>query len=148
MRRGCKVQERAGFTLVEIMVVVAVIALLATLALPGLARARKRSQAATVKNELRLIDDAVAQYAIERYKKTGDPVYVDDWTEYMKVESRLSESGVDVLGHDYADQTIDRLPLVPGATFDALSDAVDAAFWLPYSRETVPGKVTKKKKKK
>jgi prepilin-type N-terminal cleavage/methylation domain-containing protein len=51
----------AAFTLIEIMIVVAVIALLAAIAIPGFLRARKRSQAVQVKNDLRLIDDAVAQ---------------------------------------------------------------------------------------
>ena len=40
-----RLRDRAGFTLVEIMIVVGVIALLAALALPGMLRARKRAQA-------------------------------------------------------------------------------------------------------
>ena len=68
--------KRAGFTLVEIMIVVAIIALLAAIAVPGFLRARKRSQASKIINDLRLIDSAVDQYAIETTKKTGDPVAV------------------------------------------------------------------------
>src|SRR5262245_30639542 len=58
-------QPRGGFTLVEIMIVVAIIALLAAIAVPGFLRARKRSQASRILNDLRLIDAACDQYAIE-----------------------------------------------------------------------------------
>ena len=60
--------KRAGFTLVEIMIVVAIIALLAAIAVPGFLRARKRSQATKILNDLRMIDGAVDQYAIETAK--------------------------------------------------------------------------------
>ena len=68
--------RRGGFTLVEIMIVVAIIALLAAIAVPGFLRARKRSQASKIINDLRLIDSAVDQYAIENAKKSGDAVAV------------------------------------------------------------------------
>ena len=55
---------RGGFTLVEIMIVVAIIALLAAIAVPGFLRARKRSQAVRVLEDLRLIDHA--RYRIDR----------------------------------------------------------------------------------
>ena len=64
-------KRRGGFTLVEIMIVVAIIALLAAIAVPGFLRARKRSQASKILNDLRLIDAAVDQYAIETNKASG-----------------------------------------------------------------------------
>ena len=64
-------KRRGGFTLVEIMIVVAIIALLAAIAVPGFLRARKRSQASRIMNDLRLIDSAVDQYAIENNKASG-----------------------------------------------------------------------------
>ena len=64
----------------EIMIVVAIIALLAAIAVPGFMRARKRSQASRILNDLRIIDSAIDQYAIENNKKTNDPVAVADWT--------------------------------------------------------------------
>ena len=60
-----RLRDRAGFTLVEIMIVVGIITLLAALALPGMLRARKRAQASRIKDDLRLIEAAVDQYAIE-----------------------------------------------------------------------------------
>ena len=72
---------RQAFTLVEIMIVVAIIALLASIAVPGFLRARKRSQASRIINDLRLIDSAVDMYAIENNKSSGNPVNVADWNE-------------------------------------------------------------------
>ena len=53
------------------MIVVAIIALLAAIAVPGFLRARKRSQATRILNDLRMIDAAVDQYAIETNRATG-----------------------------------------------------------------------------
>ena len=66
-------RKHAGFTLVEIMIVVAIIALLAAIAVPGFLRARKRSQASKILNDLRMIDAAVDQYAIETNRTTQRP---------------------------------------------------------------------------
>ena len=125
--------RRTGFTLVEIMIVVAIIALLAAIAVPGFLRARKRSQASRVINDLRLIDSAVDQYAIETSKKSGDPVEVTDWTNNLKKDTTLYLSGKDILGSDYGPQTVDSLPKVAQSTKDALSDVTDTAFWSPYN---------------
>jgi prepilin-type N-terminal cleavage/methylation domain-containing protein len=121
-----------GFTLVEIMIVVAIIALLAAIAVPGFLRARKRSQASRILNDLRLIDSAVDQYAIETGRKTGDPVAITDWTNYLKKNSQLYNSGNSVLGNAYGPQTVDTLPTVPPADLAALSDVAGTGFWSPY----------------
>ena len=62
--------RRSGFTLVEIMIVVAIIALLAAIAVPSFLRARKRSQATATLETLRMIDGAKDQYALENAKST------------------------------------------------------------------------------
>ncbi len=126
-------KRRGGFTLVEIMIVVAIIALLAAIAVPGFLRARKRSQASRIINDLRLIDSAVDQYAIETNKKSGDAVAVTDWTNYLKKGTNLYTTGKDILGADYGAQTVDTLPKVPSGSKAALSDVTDAAFWSPYN---------------
>ncbi len=125
--------RRAGFTLVEIMIVVAIIALLAAIAVPGFLRARKRSQASRIINDLRLIDSAVDQYAIETNKKTGDPVGIPDWTNYLKKDTVLYSTGKDILGNTYGAQTVDSLPAVPTSSKTALSDVTDNSFWSPYN---------------
>lgn len=126
-------QKRAGFTLVEIMIVVAIIALLAAIAVPGFLRARKRSQASKVLNDLRLIDSAVDQYAIEYAKKTGDVINTADWTNYLKKDTALYATAQDLFGNDYGPQTVDSMPKVPSATKTSLSDVTDDAFWSPYN---------------
>ncbi|MFL6584748.1 MAG: type II secretion system protein [Chthoniobacterales bacterium] len=125
--------HRGGFTLVEIMIVVAIIALLAAIAVPGFLRARKRSQASRIINDLRLIDSAVDQYAIENAKTTGAVVNTADWTNYLKKNTNLYLTGKDLLGNDYGPQTVDSLPAVPAASKDALSDVTDNTFWSPYN---------------
>ena len=125
--------KRGGFTLVEIMIVVAIIALLAAIAVPGFLRARKRSQASKILNDLRLIDSAVDQYAIETGKKTDDPVAITDWTNYLKKDTTLFATAQDLFGNSYGDQTVDQHPSVPGAAKTNLSDVTDDAFWSPYN---------------
>jgi len=126
-------KRRGGFTLVEIMIVVAIIALLAAIAVPGFLRARKRSQASRIINDLRLIDSAVDQYAIETNKKSGDPVKVTDWTHYLKKGTNLYSTGKDILGATYGDQQVDSLPGVPSTSKATLSDVTDNTFWSPYN---------------
>ena len=125
--------RRSGFTLVEIMIVVAIIALLAAIAVPGFLRARKRSQASRVINDLRLISSAMDQYAIEASKTTGSPTGIADWTKYMKAGTNLYVTGNDILGSSYGPQTVDSMPKVPTATKNALSDVTDNTFWSPYN---------------
>ena len=69
MRRA---QSKSGFTLVEIMIVVAIIALLAVIAVPAFMRARQRSQNAKVMNALRVAAGAVEIYAIEHHSYPPD----------------------------------------------------------------------------
>src|SRR5437870_1990752 len=126
--------KRGGFTLVEIMIVVAIIALLAAIAVPNFLRSRKRSQATQVLEDLRILDSAVDQYAIENHKKEGDAVTWDDAQKYIKKDTRLYTSGGnDILGNAFIVPTVDNPPKVPAATFSALSDVAPADFWSPYN---------------
>jgi prepilin-type N-terminal cleavage/methylation domain-containing protein len=123
---------RRGFTLVEIMIVVVIISLLAVIAVPGFLRARKRTHAAKILTDLRLIDSAVDQYALETSKTPGAPVAVMDWTSYLKRGSLLYLAGADVFGDPYGPQTVQSLPGVPPSAKEALSDVVDTTYWSPY----------------
>ncbi len=80
--------HRAGFTLVEIMIVVAIIGLLAAIAIPNYVRARANSQTSACINNLRQIDAAANQWALETKKKTGDPInYPTDLEPYIKLNA-------------------------------------------------------------
>jgi prepilin-type N-terminal cleavage/methylation domain-containing protein len=124
--------KHAGFTLVEIMIVVAIIALLAAIAVPGFLRARKRSQASKILNDLRMIDGSVDQYAIETGRKTGDTVGTADWTNYLKKDTNLFRTGKDLFGDDYGAQAVDTVPQVPASALTTLSDVASDGFWSPY----------------
>jgi prepilin-type N-terminal cleavage/methylation domain-containing protein len=124
--------HQKGFTLVEIMIVVAIIALLAAIAVPGFLRARKRSQASRILNDLRMIDAAVDQYAIETNRSTGNTVAVQDWTNYLKQGTSLYNTGASLLGSPYGAQTVDQIPQVPSADYNVLSDVANTGFWSPY----------------
>jgi prepilin-type N-terminal cleavage/methylation domain-containing protein len=126
-------REQDAFTLVEIMIVVAIIALLAAIAVPGFLRARKRSQAATIMNDLRLIDSALDQYAIETNKLSGAAVAPSDWAVYLNNKgSKLTNTMADVFGNAYGPQTVDSLPKVPASSWAALSDVTDTTYWSPF----------------
>ena len=126
--------RRGGFTLVEIMIVVAIIALLAAIAVPNFLRARKRSQATRVLEDLRMIDSAIDQYAIETNKTTGATVGWDDVKAYLKTGSALYNSGGnDLFGNPFtAPFAVDTLPTVPSTTKTNLSDVAPPEFWSPF----------------
>ncbi|MGC3991170.1 MAG: prepilin-type N-terminal cleavage/methylation domain-containing protein [Chthoniobacteraceae bacterium] len=125
--------RRGGFTLVEIMIVVAIIALLAAIAVPNFLRARKRSQASRVLQDLRVVDAAIDQYAIENNKITGATVSWTDVQKYLKTGSALySNGGNDLFGNSYSPLQVDTTPKVSTATYNLLSDVAPASFWSPY----------------
>ena len=126
-------KNRGGFTLVEIMIVVAIIALLAAIAVPNFLRARKRSQATRILEDLRMIDAGVDQYAIESNRTGGFVVPWNDVRAYLKTGSKLYNSGgTDMLTNTYGTFTVDSIPKLSLATFNALSDVAPSDFWSPF----------------
>ncbi len=79
---------RIGFTLVEIMIVVAIVGLLAAIAIPNFLRARNNSQADVCINNMRQIESAVQQIAFVRNLPPGDTsITLTDVMPYIKLNS-------------------------------------------------------------
>jgi len=125
-------QLHRGFTLVEMMIVVAIIAMLSAIATSNIIRARKRAQAVKVLDDLRTLDGALDTYALEYNKSGGDDAVFSDLQPYLKQLNKLALTGYDVFGQAYGPFTVDIPPKVSDFTFNSLSDVAPAAFWSPY----------------
>jgi len=125
MHKPSLIQKQSAFTLVEIMIVVAIIALLAAIAVPNYMRARKRSQYTRIIEDVRLLEAAVDQYAQENNKASGTAVSFDDLKNYLKAGTALySGTGTDLFGDYYGPFTVDDGPYFPMGAWMLLSDVV------------------------
>ena len=100
--------KKGGFTLVEIMIVVAIIGLLAAIAIPNFVKARKTAQTKTCVANLRQIDGAKQQWAIDEKKNGTDLPGSGDLygtALYLKTAPTCPLSGTYVIGTVSANPT-------------------------------------------
>ena len=76
-------KKKLGFTLVEIMIVVAIIALLTAIAIPAFLQYRRDARTSLCVNNMRNIEHAKETYAISRNLGETDPVYWTNITAYI-----------------------------------------------------------------
>jgi prepilin-type N-terminal cleavage/methylation domain-containing protein len=98
-----------GFTLVEIMIVVAIIGMLATMAIPQITRAREQARQTACINNLRVIEGAVHQWALALRKDGDQAVSYSDIQPYMK-NSVVCPSGGTSFEDSYRVTTADEPP--------------------------------------
>ena len=94
MKKTNRTAAQSAFTLVEIMIVVAIIGLLAAIAIPNFVRARATAQQNACINNLRQIDAAIDEWALETGQSNGNPVgAVSTISAYLKLNTNGSVPG-------------------------------------------------------
>jgi prepilin-type N-terminal cleavage/methylation domain-containing protein len=104
-----KTVSKQGFTLIEIMIVVAIIALLASIAIPNYIDARNRSNMVTCVQNLHAINNSVQQWAFEARKQAGQTVSAEDIRVYLQ-KLPFCPSGGSSFGDSYEISTVDAAP--------------------------------------
>ena len=101
--------RRGGFTLVEIMIVVAIIGLLASIAIPNYARCRNEAQKRACISNLQQIEGAIDQWSLEMQKDEGQPVTYNDIRAYLK-RSVVCPAGGTSFADSYTISAVDVAP--------------------------------------
>ena len=103
---------KAGFTLVEIMIVVGLIGLLAAIAVPAFQRSRESARQNACINNLRLIQDAKEQWVLIANVANGVPADVDAINDYLRAPPICPSGGT----YNYGSAT--ELPTCDGGTVE------------------------------
>ena len=102
--------RKSGFTLVEIMIVVAIIGLLAAIAIPNYAQARATAQRNVCISNLQQIEGAMQRWSLEMHKDEGQPVTYSDIRSYLR-RSVICPSGGTTFEDSYTITAVDAPPV-------------------------------------
>jgi prepilin-type N-terminal cleavage/methylation domain-containing protein len=84
---------KSGFTLIEIMIVIAIIGLLAAVAIPNFVKARKTAQKNACIENLKQIDGAKERWALENKKSSGSAIVESEVNAYIKAGAPICPAG-------------------------------------------------------
>ena len=102
--------HKSGFTLVEIMIVVAIIGLLASIAIPTYAQARGTAYRNVCISNLQQIEGAIQRWSLDMHKDEGQPVTYSDIRGYLR-HSVVCPAGGTTFEDSYTLTTVDAPPV-------------------------------------
>ena len=102
--------RRRGFTLVEIMIVVAIIGLLASIAIPHFGQARTKAHMIVCISNLQQIEGAMQRWSLDMHKDEGQTVTYSDISAYLK-HSVVCPAGGTTFDDSYTITTVDTPPV-------------------------------------